>query len=522
MNRVINELSSDEVKQTGGYKVGDFGQGGREYVRYERRAHYEPGQGASKGVGKVVLGIAALAVAGLVVYAERENFLAIGLLPEASRAYSYGDVAKADWNRNNALVHFRSSLANPPVLERGVDVLRDPFFGFEVPNENKDVVLKRNTEYCQWVEVPQHRQEKIGQDPDYCAKSSSDEACANTDCSGYRSQGQCGSTRANCCSWRRGADIYKTTTTYLYHKGWRNSRISSLLFDNPVAYHNPQRDPAPSTIFKTQAKVDLSGGQYGSNEALMVQSTDLESIFTPMRQEPLFKQHADNLATQALANGFSETSNQHFYSRKPADGWDSPGLLQAAGAYLIDGVVDVNSLSKASGLEGLLGAAGLDWLTKGTCEAGDVRVSFSTQSLPRELSLVGEQRSPNLITTHAYANGKNVMLKEPVSLELSALIETIKKNQEYYTNLWRLGAFVLAAVGAYAGQTEVFGTSSIPSLAIIAVTLFTTSENLSWLWLYRLNWTPIGGVFVLAMLVGGYLTYTLKPVDGGAVKAKSL
>ena len=33
-------------------------------------------------------------------------------------------------------------------------------------------------------------------------------------------------------------------------------------------------------------------------------------------------------------------------------------------AYLLDGVVDINTIAKGTGLEGLLGRAGLDWITK--------------------------------------------------------------------------------------------------------------------------------------------------------------
>ncbi len=44
--------------------------------------------------------------------------------------------------------------------------------------------------------------------------------------------------------------------TYHYIKGWHTHRINSLLFDQPGAHHNPQRDPYPATDFySTDAKI---------------------------------------------------------------------------------------------------------------------------------------------------------------------------------------------------------------------------------------------------------------------------
>ncbi len=40
--------------------------------------------------------------------------------------------------------------------------------------------------------------------------------------------------------------------TYHYAKGWHGHRINSLLFDQPAAHHNPQRDPYPATDFYSQ------------------------------------------------------------------------------------------------------------------------------------------------------------------------------------------------------------------------------------------------------------------------------
>jgi hypothetical protein len=46
----------------------------------------------------------------------------------------------------------------------------------------------------------------------------------------------------------------------------RSLKIPSMMFDNPVAYHNPSRDPAPSQKFVTNNLVDMSGGLHGGDD----------------------------------------------------------------------------------------------------------------------------------------------------------------------------------------------------------------------------------------------------------------
>lgn len=82
------------------------------------------------------------------------------------------------------------------------------------------LVLRRNCEYCQWQEL--HTQ--------HC------NTCTRTvkakDGSSVEESYQC-----DCVS------------VYNYVKSWRSHRINSLLFDQPGAHHNPQRDPMPSRTF---------------------------------------------------------------------------------------------------------------------------------------------------------------------------------------------------------------------------------------------------------------------------------
>ena len=62
-------------------------------------------------------------------------------------------------------------------------------------------------------------------------------------------------------------------------------------------------------------------------------------------------------------SGFGEYDHQYFYSRVAENGM-LMNVGKVGAAYLLDGVVDINTIAKGTGLEGLLGRAGLDWITK--------------------------------------------------------------------------------------------------------------------------------------------------------------
>mmetsp|Transcript_130 Transcript_130/g.326 ORF Transcript_130/g.326 Transcript_130/m.326 type:complete len:579 (+) Transcript_130:89-1825(+) len=96
-------------------------------------------------------------------------------------------------------------------------VTTDGAMGVSIPGS---LTLRRNTQYCQWQELQsQHCQT--------CTRTvSAKDGSAKEE-----------SYSCNC------------VTHYDYVKGWRNFRINSILFDQPGAHHNPQRDPMPSRMF---------------------------------------------------------------------------------------------------------------------------------------------------------------------------------------------------------------------------------------------------------------------------------
>lgn len=163
--------------------------------------------------------------------------------------------------------------------------------------------------------------------------------------------------------------------------------------------------------------------------------------------------HVVGLGRAALRAGFSEADRQYFYSRVGSDGLDNPAL-KAAAAYLVDGVSDVESASKATGLEALLADVGLDWITKGTCSAGDIRVHFEGKPLPRGgVSLFANQTAGGKLVGHAYAEGgEPKVLALPGLLTKASFIEQFLSNS-VWSATWRrcfyVAGFALALWARY-------------------------------------------------------------------------
>jgi len=112
----------------------------------------------------------------------------------------------------------KGNLIHMPGSEVHANVV-DHDFGINLPG----LRLQRHTEYCQWQE---HHHDECDKCPD-----------------GEDEQGK---TKYRDCNCRR---------TFTYTKTWRTHRINSLLFDQPGAHHNPQRDPFPSwTVNSGDAK----------------------------------------------------------------------------------------------------------------------------------------------------------------------------------------------------------------------------------------------------------------------------
>jgi len=454
MRRIINEINHRQngVNREGGIKVGDFGVGGRTY----REEHREGGQIASKQqeengsqnirfpreCGLVCFAFFSIISGCILYYVEREYFSVWAAIPEAKLARSYS-LPKIEPENNNLIVHATTLSRKYPILEDNFPF--DPYFG--VSAGARVAVMRRVTEYCQWEETEHRVQRLIEKKPDHCKKMQDDRSeCEKANC-GYSNKDSC--MQSPCCSWYTGESIYETEISYSYHKGWKRTRINALMFDNPIAYYNPQRDPAPSVQYAPDSLVDISAGDYGQ-QGIRVRSHDLAPVLSPWQNLYLDQEKSDRISSRALADGFSEISHLHFYSRVPKDGWDNP-VVKAAASYLIDGIIDVNSISQTTGIESLLGKAGLNWITMGTCNAGDVRVHFEIQYLPNELSVIGEQQYPNLIVPHTYSFGKRILLLNDKPLGVDALCQTIVQASGWQIFWQRCLVFLILLFGTWLG-----------------------------------------------------------------------
>ena len=409
MQRLWNELTATRKRKAnygyGGVKVGDFGTGGRVY---SSDYAVPRGQG-SGGCTPQTFGISSclctlLPLLALIV-TERTLFLSAGCIEEASEQAVRCDSPYSVSENEGSLIFVTTDPEYPPQLKG--EPPTDIFFNYPVPATHG--IARRVTEYCQWAEMRHSQRKKTG--------------------------------RTN----QKGEDIYTQEVWYTYHKSWRSQQINSLFFDNPAAYHNPTRDPAPSKTLLSARGIDLSG-KASSLAGLSISSQDMSPAMQPWQRLPITKEHTTNgVSQQALKAGFSEADHVHYYSRKPKNGWNNP-LFQAGVSYLVDGILDINSMSQATGIESLLNGAGLGWITKGTCDSGDVRVHFEAKRLPQSVSLVGQQLH-GAVVPMLYSNGQSKLLLRSGYMTLEKLLHLSLSDLKFWQNWYRVGIFVLVLLG---------------------------------------------------------------------------
>jgi hypothetical protein len=510
MQRVFNEYRSDSKRKAhfghGGVKVGDFGTGGRVYERGYTVSSSTPAQQGRQRQGvSFCCGFIALV---LLVVVERWLYLTSGCVEEARAGAVSLPTPTSDSAWDGRLVFTTTNPARPPTVGGGPP-LTDPLFA-SVRMPDRTGAVQRKTEYCQWREHRHTKRTQVGNEPDYCTSSgSSSENCAGARCSS-RSVGACGGP---CCRVRQGAKKYKEEVWYTYHKAWRTTRINSLMFDNPAAYHNPTRDPAPTTHFYVGGEgIDLSGG---SGSGLHVSGKDLAPAMMPAAVVPLYKSAVSDLPGAALQQGFHEADHRFFYSRVPKDGLNNP-IIRAAASYLVDGVLDVNEISKATGIEGLLGKAGLGWITKGTCNAGDIRVSFLARRIPDAVSLLGKQVSSggglSLLVPNIYSNGQTMFFMRSGVMDLAGLLKMTLSDEQFWTNVYRGGIALLLVAGSWIGLE-----AGLVNALAVAGTFGSVALTAIWWFFYGTGGVAIPAV--AAVLFGGYTLFVMAP-QGSSPKSK--
>lgn len=497
--RMYNEYMSDSKRKAnfghGGVKMGNFGTGGRVYTKQYTRPH---GAGPCSGCNTVFLAgvMTLLGVCGM-VYNERIMFQTLGCVEEAAENAVYlGTNVQRDNLHEGKLIFVQG-------YNLGINGLapHDPVFGITGTSTTRGVpvatvsahspsggevgALRRETEYCQWSEVRHSQYNKVGQEPDYCAPSSSmAESCDGVSCEG-RSVYSCG---GECCTVQPGADIMEEEVWFTYYKGWTPQRISSLFFDNPVAYHNPQRDPTPSATFYSG---DISLDRLAL-VSLHIRASDFEPALTPWNALYLPKTAVMDVPNGALQLGFSEADHAFYYSRVPKDGFENP-IVRAAASYLVDGVIDVNSIASATGVETLLSKAGLDWITKGSCNVGDIRVHFEAKFLPNSVTALGRQVDGRIVP-NTYSTGISKLILEPDILSMTALLEKFLSDGRWWCNIYRAGVLIFFLISLFLlrkESTRVFmGVEGTMILSFVG----------TWFMYYGLDDVVIPGVVGVAVL----------------------
>lgn len=233
----------------------------------------------------------------------------------------------------------------------------DPAFSFVAPA----LRLERYAQYCQWSETST---EHCDQCPD-----------------GRDSKGKQKYKRCNC------------VRTYHYHLGWRSHRINSLLFNQPAAHYNPQRDPFPSDTFRSEdAKANGIGiSTILDGTRLLAPSRPL--AFSPGARRPPYgffeklwsrwtgwqdatlygdlSEIADLPYSAAGREGFRYVGNGGWFFSPHERQWQE-SLLKALG--------------------GLMEGSLMDWQIGDlvpSCHAGDIRVHYYVKD-PEEASVAGK------------------------------------------------------------------------------------------------------------------------------------
>jgi hypothetical protein len=178
--------------------------------------------------------------------------------------------------------------------------------------------VKRNTEYCQWQEVSQDNKR----------------------------------------TWRDsdGNEQEEIIRTYSYYKTWSSSRIPSLLFDQPAAHYNPQRDPVPSGSMVAE-KVRF--GDFTVHSEVIQNSGPLKSL------QNLSVQQIRGFMTSpaAIQDSFRYVGNGYFLSRYESSAAEE--LFKLAGRFF-EGSVNFQLGDLFS-----------------VCTAGDIRVSYEAVTIPQ-------------------------------------------------------------------------------------------------------------------------------------------
>lgn len=257
-------------------------------------------------------------------------------------------------------------------------IVEDKSFGIKV---DSSLILKRETEYCQWSEY-------------------SSEKCENCD----------NDRRCNCGQH------------YTYVKGWKSYQVPSLLFKNSITYYNPLRDPYPSKKFVSKniqigENLTLGPGiiksiksksrrlEWNSDSKYREGSSDYLASFVYDKQRILDSHITlhDSMIKESFGNSdandefiyvYDRSKKKHFFY-SPYESSTLESLLRVFGTYLEGNIFNIQ-----------IG----DFLS--SCTPGDIRIHYDVIS-PKSISGFGEITTFNgTLYLDVINNGTFGILKE--------------------------------------------------------------------------------------------------------------
>ena len=280
-----------------------------------------------------------------------------------------------------ALVH----VAAPPATIRPARAVGDKAFNLQIYGP---FALRREVEYCQWVE---HKNTRTTKHDD-------------------------------------GSET--TETTYYYTKGWRLTPVSSLLFNQPGAHHNPQRDPYPSGM------VDATDVAVGNGFVVDKNLAQKVSV----NKERVVPWNTNNYVNFMHSNAYSK--NNFYYTNK--DGWFYSPYKPSLAESFVKTAVEY--------MEGSLFDFQIGDLFS-ECNAGDIRVRFRSIAPAGGVSFIGRQTGKN---------GRVNTFKSIEDREVAAIYEGLHSAEEikemkisdtFSTFVWTaIGSVVSWIITAFAYQ----------------------------------------------------------------------
>lgn len=158
-------------------------------------------------------------------------------------------------------------------------------------------------------------------------------------------------------------------TTYYYTKGWHSTTIPSLFFNQPGNHHNPQRDPYPSRHVIDSTDVTIGNGYViDSNLAKYVNVKSEPVVNWDQQSYDKFTQSA----AHKIDNFYYTNNNGWFYS--PYTPSVAERLAKTAVQFMEGSLFDFQIGDLFS-----------------QCTAGDIRVRYRTKTPEGGVSLIGRQ-----------------------------------------------------------------------------------------------------------------------------------